>query len=316
MEQITQKIDIVLESDSTGRLDKAVQAFLVSAFPDEKERFTRNYIQKLFSQGLILVDGKSADKSRKADPGLPVRILLPPVTPLDVEPQDIPLEIVYEDSDLLVVNKPKGMVVHPGAGNPDRTLVNALMFHCSGQLSGINGVERPGIVHRIDKDTSGLLVVAKTDTAHNRLAEQIAAHSVTRKYYAVAHGRFREPSGVIDEPIGRKPNDRIKYCVTQHNSKQAITEFKVIEEFEKYSFLELHLLTGRTHQIRVHMAYLGHPLAGDQLYGTMKKEKEFEGQCLHAGVLGFVHPTSGEYMEFSADLPEYFTQFLDRIRKQ
>ncbi len=316
MEKTSKTIEFILGSDSTGRLDKAVQNYLVSVFPEERERFTRNFIQKLFSQEFVLIDGNPADKSRKADPGLSIHVLLPPPVSLDVEPQDIPIEIIYEDADLLVVNKPKGMVVHPGAGNPDGTLVNALLYHCSGKLSGINGVERPGIVHRIDKDTSGLLVVAKTDTAHNRLAEQIAAHSVTRKYYAVAHGHFRESSGVINEPIGRKPNDRIKYCVTQHNSKQAITEFKVIEELEKYSFLELHLLTGRTHQIRVHMAYLGHPLAGDQLYGTMKKEKEFEGQCLHAGVLGFVHPVSGEYMEFSADLPAYFTQFLDRIRKQ
>jgi 23S rRNA pseudouridine1911/1915/1917 synthase len=308
-------IEFEAEAAEKGRLDKVIQAFLLSRFPAEQNRFTRSYVQKLFSQGLITIEDEPVDKNHKLDKGDLVSIELPPLQTLETIPQDIPIDIVYEDKDLLVVNKEKGMVVHPGAGNADGTLVNALLFHCAGSLSGINGVERPGIVHRIDKDTSGLLVVAKNDAAHIRLAEQIAAHTVTRKYYAVAHGRFRNPEGTVDAPIGRKANDRIKYCVTERNSKKAVTEYKVLEEVDKYSYLELHLLTGRTHQIRVHMEYLGHPLAGDKLYGNMKAEKGFEGQCLHAGVLGFVHPSSGEYLEFRAELPDYFTNFLEKLRK-
>lgn len=309
---------IVFTIDNTyeGRLDKFVQNELVRNFPDEEERFSRSYVQKLFSDGNIQVDGNPAGKNQKVKMGMKIAVEVPQARPLEALPQDIPIEIVYEDDDLLVVNKPKGMVVHPGAGNPDGTLVNALLYHCKGRLSGINGVERPGIVHRIDKDTSGLLVVAKNDASHAKLAEQIAEHSVTRYYYAVAYGHFRENSGVVDAPIGRKENDRIKFCVTNKNSKTAITEYKVLEEMPGYSYLELHLRTGRTHQIRVHMEYMGHPLVGDKLYGSGKQVKQFEGQCLHAGVLGFVHPRTGEYMEFKADLPPYFTEFLDSIREK
>ncbi|MBQ8994471.1 MAG: RluA family pseudouridine synthase [Oscillospiraceae bacterium] len=303
-----------MNNSFTGLLEKHVQNKLIAMYQEEEERFSRSYVQKLFNDGKVIIEGKTVSKNEKVKPGTVVSVMLPAPQPLEAEPQDIPIEIVYEDQDLVVVNKPKGMVVHPGAGNPDGTLVNALLFHCKGRLSGINGVERPGIVHRIDKDTSGLLVVAKNDAAHVSLAAQIAEHSVTRYYYAIAYGHLKSENGVIDAPIGRKANDRIKFCVTDKGSKRAVTEYRVLEEMPGYSFLELHLQTGRTHQIRVHMEYLGHPLVGDKLYGSGKQVKQFEGQCLHAGVLGFVHPRSGEYMEFQAELPRYFVNFLDYIR--
>ena len=309
-------ITIDLDSDYSGRLDKYIQTKLVYLFPDEEERFSRSYVQKLFSDGCIFVEGKELSKNDKLKPGSEVSIRIPAPASLETEPQNIPIDIVYEDDDLIVVNKPKGMVVHPGAGNPDGTLVNALLYHCKGKLSSINGVERPGIVHRIDKDTSGLLVVAKNDFSHFKLAEQIAAHTVTRYYYAIAYGHLKDREGIIDAPIGRKANDRIKFCVTEKNSKTAVTEYRVLEEMEGYSFLELHLRTGRTHQIRVHMEYIGHPLVGDKLYGNHKQVKYFEGQCLHAGVLGFVHPRTGEYLEFKAELPQYFEEFLSSIRNE
>ena len=231
--------------------------------------------------------------------------------------QDIPLDIVYEDSDLLVVDKPKGMVVHPAAGNPDGTLVNALLFHCKESLSGIGGVVRPGIVHRIDKDTSGLLIVAKNDSAHIKLSEQIKEHSFTREYEAVIVGHLKEKEGTVDAPIGRSKNDRKKMAVTGFNSKNAVTHYKVIEEYSGFSYVGFKLETGRTHQIRVHMAYLGHPLAGDGVYGGKNAQNAIQGgQCLHARKIGFIHPTSGEYMEFYSDLPEYFTCFLEKLRNE
>ena len=281
---MSELLHITIDSDFSGRLDKYIQARLLYLFPDEEERFSRSYVQKLFADGCVSISEKVVSKNEKVKEGSVVCINLPAPTSLEAEPQDIPIDIIYEDDDLLVVNKPKGMVVHPGAGNHDGTLVNALLYHCSGRLSSINGVERPGIVHRIDKDTSGLLVVAKNDFAHFNLAEQIAAHTVTRYYYAVVYGHLRNNEGIIDAPIGRKPNDRIKFCVTEKNSKSAVTEYRVLEEMDGYSFLELHLQTGRTHQIRVHMEYIGHPLVGDKLYGNHKQVKFFEGQCLHAGV--------------------------------
>lgn len=311
---MSELLQITIDSDFSGRLDKYIQAKLLYLFPDDEERFSRSYVQKLFADGCVSVGSKVVSKNEKVKEGSVVCVDLPAPASLEAQPQDIPIDIVYEDDDLIVVNKPKGMVVHPGAGNFDGTLVNALLYHCSGRLSGINGVERPGIVHRIDKDTSGLLVVAKNDLAHLKLAEQIAAHTVTRYYYAVVYGHLKNNEGIIDAPIGRKPNDRIKFCVTEKNSKSAVTEYRVLEEMDGYSYLELHLQTGRTHQIRVHMDYIGHPLVGDKLYGNHKQVKFFEGQCLHAGVLGFVHPRSGEYLEFRAELPDYFVDFLDSIR--
>ena len=316
MDERAELLQITIGSDYSGRLDKYVQTKLLDLFPDEEERFSRSYVQKLFADGCVFIGDKAVSKNEKVRAGTTVGVSIPEPASLEAEPQDIPIDIVYEDDDLIVVNKPKGMVVHPGAGNPDGTLVNALLYHCKGRLSGINGVERPGIVHRIDKDTSGLLVVAKNDAAHFKLAEQIAAHTVTRYYYAVIYGHLKEREGVIDAPIGRKANDRIKFCVTEKNSRSAVTEYRVLEEMPGYSFLELHLRTGRTHQIRVHMEYMGHPLVGDKLYGNHKQVKFFEGQCLHAGVLGFIHPSTGEYLEFRADLPAYFTEFLDSIREK
>ena len=238
-------------------------------------------------------------------------IPLEPVA-LTVEPQNIPLDIVFEDDDLLVVNKPKGMVVHPAPGNYENTLVNALMYHCKDSLSGINGVLRPGIVHRIDKNTSGLLIVAKNDFAHKGLAEQIKEHSFTREYRAVCIGHLKQDEGTVVAPIGRSTNDRKKMTVTDKNSKNAVTHYKVLKQLNGYDYLRLRLETGRTHQIRVHMAYLGHPLAGDDVYGKPRNaaEQRLCGQCLHAGLIGFVHPRSGEYVEFSSELPEYFTRFM------
>ena len=240
--------------------------------------------------------------------------MIPELQPCEAQPQEIPLDIVYEDADLLVVNKPKGMVVHPAAGNPDGTLVNALLAHCPEGLSGINGVMRPGIVHRIDKDTSGLLIVAKNDRAHQGLAEQIKEHSFTRVYEAVVVGHLRETQGTVNAPIGRHPVHRKKMAVTERNSKHAVTHYTVLEEFPGYSYVRLQLETGRTHQIRVHMAYLGHPVSGDTVYGGAKQPPELQGQCLHARCIGFVHPVSGEYLEFDSGLPPYFEAYLTKLR--
>lgn len=274
---------------------------------------TRSGIQKLITAGSVLVGGKPADKNYKLRSGDVVDVTIPDPEVLDVRPQDIPVDIVYEDDSLLVVNKPKGMVVHPAAGNPDGTLVNALLYHCDGRLSSINGVIRPGIVHRIDKQTSGLLMVAKTDKAHNCLAQQIKEHSFTREYQAILTGRLKEKSGTINAPIGRSKYDRKKMCVTQLNSKEAVTHYEVLDEFGQYSLVKFRLETGRTHQIRVHSAYIGHPVLGDDVYG--KPFKGLEGQCLHAKKIGFVHPETEEYMEFDSELPQYFTAVLNRLRK-
>ena len=234
---------------------------------------------------------------------------------LDVLPQNIPLDIVYEDNDLLVVNKPKGMVVHPAAGNYTDTLVNALMFHCKDSLSGINGVLRPGIVHRIDKNTSGLLIVAKNDKAHNHLALQIKEHSFTREYVTVIYGNIKDDVGTVDAPIGRHTVDRKKMCVINKNSKNAVTHYEVLERFDGFTMLRCKLETGRTHQIRVHMAYIGHPVAGDDVYGPKKVIKSLEGQCLHAQKIGFIHPSTNEYLEFTSDIPDTFSAFINKLRK-
>lgn len=277
---------------------------------------SRAAAQKLLADGLVTVDGRAPGKSHRLAGGETVEYLLPDPRPAEAAPEDIPLSIVYEDESLLVVDKPKGMVVHPAPGTPDGTLVNALLFHCRGSLSGIGGVERPGIVHRIDKDTSGLLVVAKTDAAHQSLAAQIKAHSVKRIYQAVVIGRLPQLRGTVDAPIGRHPRERKKMAVTTAHARSAVTHYTVLEEFPGFTHAAFRLETGRTHQIRVHMAYLGHPILGDAVYGGARKEWPLEGQTLHAAVLGFVHPVTGEYLEFSSPLPPYFTKILEKLRKQ
>ena len=311
-----ERIEITVPAEYAGkRADAALSGLLAIEYPESSSLFTRSYVQKLIDDGLVTSQEKKLKKSDKMSAQAVILVDLPDPEPIDAQPEDIPLDIVYEDDDLIVVNKPKGMVVHPAAGNPSGTLVNALLWHCKDGLSGINGTRRPGIVHRIDKDTSGLLVAAKNDAAHISLSEQIAAHTVTRRYYAVVYGRLPQDSGIIDAPIGRSQKDRKKFTVTEKNSKTAVTEYKVLEEIGNFSFLELKLRTGRTHQIRVHMASIGHPLAGDPVYGPQKVIKELKGQCLHAGCLGFIHPATGEYMEFRSELPRYFEAFLDKLRR-
>ena len=276
---------------------------------------SRNSIQKLIEQGNVTINGIAVNKKYKVNTDDEIMLVTGELKPLDAEPENIPLDIVYEDDDLLVVNKPRGMVVHPAPGNYTGTLVNALLYHCKDSLSGINGVLRPGIVHRIDKDTSGLLIVAKNDKAHIGLAEQIKEHSFTREYNAVICGHLKEQEGTVNAPIGRNPKDRKKMCVTMQNSKTAVTHYSVIEEYNGYSHISLKLETGRTHQIRVHMAHLGHPVAGDLVYGHDKRSAELNGQCLHAIKIGFVHPIKNEYMEFSSDLLDYFKSFIDKIKR-
>lgn len=274
---------------------------------------TRSVAQRWLEQGCVVAaDGRVPAKSERLAAGTVLAVSPPDPIPCEAQPQDIPLDIVYEDADLLVVNKPKGMVVHPAAGNPDGTLVNALLAHCPQGLSGINGVMRPGIVHRIDKDTSGLLMVAKNDAAHQGLAAQIKDHSFSREYEAVIVGHLKQAEGTVDAPIGRHPVHRKKMAVTEKNSKHAVTHYRVLEEFPGYSHVRLCLETGRTHQIRVHMAYLGHPVAGDTVYGAAADG--LQGQCLHARHIGLRHPVTGEWLEFDSPLPEYFEAFLHRIR--
>ena len=274
---------------------------------------TRSGVQGLMEKGLILVNGGEVSKNYKLRGGEEISVEIPEPEPMDAVPEDIPLDIVYEDDDLLVVNKPKGMVVHPAHGNYTGTLVNALLHHCGDSLSGINGVIRPGIVHRIDKNTSGLLIVAKNDASHLKLAEQIKEHSFTREYEAVACGYFKDTEGTVDAPIGRHKTDRKKMCVTAENSRNAVTHYSVIKQYGGYAHLRLRLETGRTHQIRVHLSYIGHPVLGDDVYG--KPYKGLEGQCLHARKIGFIHPSTGEYMEFQSDLPDYFVSVLARLEK-
>lgn len=298
----------IIITESGMRADKAISAVL--------PELSRSAVQNLIAGGHVFWDGKPVAKSAKLPLGSVLVVEIPPARPLDVRPENIPLDIVYEDGDLLVVNKPKGMVVHPAAGNYDGTLVNALLHHCGDSLSGINGVIRPGIVHRIDKDTSGLLIVAKNDTAHRHLAEQIKAHSFTREYRAVVYGRIRE-DGTVDAPIARHSQDRKRMAVQQSPSaRDAVTHYFVTRNFTGFTQLRLRLETGRTHQIRVHMAYIGHPVAGDPVYGPKKVITSLHGQCLHAGLIGFIHPRTGAYMEFEAPLPPYFTDFLRTLRPE
>lgn len=274
---------------------------------------TRSAAEKWIADGLVTKEGHPLGKSYRCAEGDRIEIRIPDPVPLSVVPEEIPLEIVYEDDDLLVVNKPRGMVVHPAPGHPDKTMVNALLAHCGASLSGINGVLRPGILHRIDKDTSGLLIVAKNDLAHRKLAAQIKDHSFTRIYEAVVHGTLKEDSGTVDAPIGRHPVERKKMAVTEKNSRNAVTHYQVLVRYRGFTHVRLKLETGRTHQIRVHMAYLGHPVAGDPVYGPKKSAPGLNGQCLHAKVIGFQHPRDGRYLEFNSDLPAYFTDFLNRL---
>lgn len=280
------------------------------------EELTRSAAERLAEQGQVSSGGKTLDKKYRLRAGDAIEVILPEPVGLDILPEAIPLDIRYEDADLLVVNKPKGMVVHPAAGHAGGTLVNALLAHCGDSLSGINGVIRPGIVHRIDKDTSGLLIVAKNDFAHQRLAEQIKEHSFTRMYEAVVHGNLKEDTDTIDAPIGRHPTDRKRMAVTEKNSRHAVTHFEVLARYKGFTHVRLKLETGRTHQIRVHMAYIGHPVAGDPVYGPKKPVPNLDGQCLHARVIGFVHPRTGEYLEITSELPSYFTAFLEKLKKQ
>ena len=293
-------------AQSGSRLDAAISQEL---------EISRKLAADIIADGGVTVNGKSPKKSAKLSEGDEVEVVMPDLSEPEAIPQDIPLDIIYEDEDLLVVNKPKGMVVHPAPGNPDGTLVNALLFHCKGSLSGINGVLRPGIVHRIDKDTSGLLIVAKNDMAHSSLAEQIKEHSFTREYRAVVYGNIKEECGKVDAPIGRDPKNRQRMAVVYVNSKPAVTHYEVLKRYEGFTFIKFRLETGRTHQIRVHMASLGHPLAGDPIYGPKKVITSLEGQCLHAGLIGFIHPRTNEYMEFSSEIPQYFTKFLNTLKE-
>ena len=272
-------------------------------------------MKKLISDDkAVSVNGNPAKPNYKLKPGDIIELAVPEPIELEIKAENISLDIVYEDNDMLVVNKPQGMVVHPAAGNYTGTLVNALLYHCGDSLSGINGEKRPGIVHRIDKDTSGLLLVAKNDNAHQKLSSQIKEHSLTRAYKALVHGNIKQDSGRIDAPIGRHPSDRKKMTITDKNSREAVTNFRVLERYGRYTFVECILETGRTHQIRVHMSKNGHPIVGDKTYGVKKEEFNLTGQLLHAYKVGFIHPVSGEYMEFVSELPDYYMNVLDRLR--
>lgn len=296
---------LIITEDNVGeRIDKFIS--------DQNIGLTRSSVQKLIDDSNVFVNNKAVSKNYKLRLNDIVEIHIPEPVSLDVKAQNLPLEFMYQDDDLAVVNKPKGMVVHPAAGNYENTMVNALLYHCQGQLSAINGVIRPGIVHRIDKNTSGLLIVAKNDFAHVHLAKQIKEHSFSREYQAILCGRPKDEKGTINAPIGRDKINRKKMCVTQSNSKQAITHYEVLELFEKNSLVKFNLETGRTHQIRVHSAYIGHPVYGDDVYG--KAVKGVEGQCLHAKKIGFIHPRTNKYMEFDSQLPEYFIEILRKLR--
>lgn len=277
---------------------------------------SRSYIQKLIKESRVTINKNIQTKTKTAvQESDIVNVFLPDPKELEIKPQDIPLDILYEDNDVLVVNKPKGMVVHPAPGHYKDTLVNAVLYHCRDNLSGINGVLRPGIVHRIDKDTTGALIVCKNDKAHQKIADQLRAHTITRSYRAIVYNNFSEDEGMINAPIGRHPTNRKKRMVTEKNSKEAITHYKVLDHLNhKFNYIECRLETGRTHQIRVHMSHIGHPLLGDEVYGPVNsKFKNLQGQTLHAATIGFIHPTTEEYMEFSAPLPDYFEKLLKTL---
>ena len=298
--------EFVVEQETAGqRIDRFLSG--------EDTGLSRSALQALVADGHVQCNGKTVAKSLKLKAGDTVLLEIPDAKPIEAVPQEIPLDIVYEDAHLLVVNKPKGMVVHPAPGNPDGTLVNALLWHCKGSLSGIGGEIRPGIVHRIDKDTSGLIIAAKNDFAHAALAAQLKDHSLARTYVCIVCGKIKDDSGTIDAPIGRHPADRKKMAVTEKNSRSAVTHWRVLERFSGYTLVECRLETGRTHQIRVHMAYRGHPILGDMVYGHKKPELGQDSQCLHAKELRFVHPRTGQPVTVSCELPDYFTALLEKL---
>lgn len=295
----------ITEDLEDERVDKCLSALIDS--------LSRSFIQKMVREGQVTVNGEIVKGSYRLKAEDIVAFSLPEAVEPDIEPEDIALDILYEDTDVIVVNKPKGMVVHPAAGHYSGTLVNALMYHCGEQLSGINGVMRPGIVHRIDMDTTGSVIVCKNDAAHQNIAGQLKDHSITRCYHAICLGVLKDDEGIIDMPIGRHPTDRKKMAVNERNGKRAVTHYRVLKRFEKYSYIECRLETGRTHQIRVHMAAIGHPLLGDETYGNAKCPFKLQGQVLHAKTLGFIHPTTEEYVEVDAPLPEYFAKLLEKL---
>ena len=297
-----------VETETNERIDKFLSV--------QMEELSRSYVQKLIKDGHVKVDGKVVKANYKLSYDEWIQVTIPDLTAPDIVPENIPLDILYEDDDILIVNKPKGMVVHPAAGHYSGTLVNALMYYCGDCLSGINGVMRPGIVHRIDMDTTGSLLVCKNDFAHQNLAEQLKVHSIKRVYHAIVHGNIKEDSGTINEPIGRHPTERKKMCVNHRNGREAVTHYEVLERFGNYTYIACRLETGRTHQIRVHMASIHHPLLGDRVYGPQKCPfPELQGQTLHAKILGITHPRTGEYLEIDAPLPEYFEKLLQKLRR-
>jgi len=298
----------VTSEDAGGRLDQ----FLSARVPD----LTRSAAQRLLSEGQVAVNGVPAAKNHRLSQGEAVVVTLPAPEETEVCAQNIPLDVVYEDDDVIVVNKPSGLVVHPAPGHPDGTLVNALLYHCGDSLSGVGGEKRPGIVHRIDRDTSGLIIAAKNDAAHQALSAQLADHTLSRTYECIVVGGMKGDSGTVDAPIGRHPTDRKKMAVTQKNSRRAVTHWEVVARYEGFTHVRCRLETGRTHQIRVHMAYLGHPILGDTVYGSKKAVPGLTGQCLHAAGLRFVHPRTGETVEVRCPLPEEFENVLRRLRAQ
>lgn len=306
-------IELNIDKTQEGeRIDK----FLSDMLSSDERTYSRSYIQKLIEAGNICVNDKNTKTGYKISCNDLIKVMVPCPEDINIVAENIPLDIVYEDDDIILVNKPKGMVVHPSAGHYTGTLVNALMYHCSNNLSGINGVMRPGIVHRIDKDTTGIIVACKNDAAHISLSEQLKEHNITRYYYAICHNCFKEKEGTVDAPIGRHPVERKKMAINYKNGKKAVTHYEVLENFRNFAYIKCKLETGRTHQIRVHMASISHPLLGDNVYCNARCPFELEGQTLHAGVLGFIHPRTGKYMEFSAPLPEYFEKILDILRNR
>lgn len=300
-------LEFTVDSDNRqARIDK----YLSECMDD----CSRSYIQKIIKDGNVAIQGKPVKANYKVSEGEVVTVKVPEPEKMDILPENIPLDILYEDSDIIIINKGKGMVVHPSAGHYNGTIVNGLLYHCADQLSGINGVMRPGIVHRIDMNTTGIIVVCKNDKAHNCIAEQLKEHSITREYHAIVYNHFSEAEGKVDAPIGRHPVERKKMAVNYKNGKQAVTHYQLIENLKQnFAYIKCHLETGRTHQIRVHMASIQHPLLGDDVYGPKRSSYQLEGQVLHAKTLGFIHPSTKEYVEFSAPLPDYFTELLRKL---